>query len=107
MAELGNHADLEISTLVGADGIAVVSVAGELDSASAQTLTDATSAVLANRPKRIAFDLHALRFMDSAGIAVLINTAREVGHVELRNPTAIVRRVIEATGLTSIFEVTP
>jgi anti-anti-sigma regulatory factor len=45
--------------------------------------------------------------MDSAGIAVLIVAAADVEVIELRNLSPIVRRVVEATGLTTIFQVQP
>jgi anti-anti-sigma factor len=98
-------AELSIESADGADGVAVLAVAGELDSANAASLAEAVGALLANSPDRLVFDLDGLRFMDSAGIAVLINASRAVATVELRNPSPIVRRVIEMTGLTSVFEV--
>ena len=53
------------------------------------------------------FDLSALRFMDSSGISVLIGAAAKVDAVELRDPSQVVRRVIELTGLTDVLSVTP
>jgi anti-anti-sigma factor len=105
MAELSPDTDLSIMTAVGADGVPVMSVGGELDSSNADTLGEAVAAVIANRPERLVFDLADLRFMDSAGIAILIGAAGEVELVELRSLSAIVRRVVEATGLTTIFKV--
>jgi anti-anti-sigma factor len=106
MAELDPSTELTIETAVE-DGVAVVSIDGELDSGNVDTLTEAIAAIAANRRERLVFDLARLRFMDSAGIAVLINAAREIATVELRNPSPIVRRVLEATGLMSVFEVLP
>ena len=48
-----------------------------------------------------------LRFMDSAGISVLLGAARDVPGVRLLDPTPPVRRVIELTGLTEVLEVQP
>jgi anti-anti-sigma factor len=45
--------------------------------------------------------------MDSAGIAVLVRAAGEVGAVQIRNPSPIVRRVIEVTGLTGVLRIGP
>ncbi len=49
------------------------------------------------------FDLRELRFMDSAGIAVLLGGARRVPTVRLRDPVPAVRRVVEVTGLTTVL----
>jgi anti-anti-sigma factor len=51
------------------------------------------------------FDLSRLRFMDSAGIAVLIGAAAKVKAVHLRDPSPIVRRVIEVTGLSDVLPI--
>jgi anti-anti-sigma factor len=107
MAELSPQTELSIDTALGADGAPVMALAGELDSSNADTLGEAVAAVIANRPDRLVFDLARLRFMDSAGIAVLIGAAGKVDVVELRSPSAILRRVIEATGLTTVFQVEP
>ena len=45
--------------------------------------------------------------MDSSGIALLISTTRKANAVEVRNPTVIVRRIIELTGLTEILLMVP
>ena len=47
------------------------------------------------------FDLAGLRFMDSAGIAVLLGATKRVERVSLREPSPTVRRVVELTGLTA------
>ncbi len=44
--------------------------------------------------------------MDSSGIAMLVSVAREGREVQLRNPSAIVRRLIELTGLAETFGIT-
>ena len=48
-----------------------------------------------------------LRFIDSAGIAVLIATAAQVPLVEVRNPSAILRRILETSGLTIVLRISP
>jgi anti-anti-sigma factor len=45
------------------------------------------------------FDLSSLRFMDSSGIALLLRAREQVGDVVVRNPSAVIQRIIEATGL--------
>ena len=51
---------------------------------------------------RLIFDLGGLEFIDSSGLAVLLAAAQKVPSVQLRNPSPIVRRVVEVTGLSEI-----
>ena len=107
MAELEDSAgaQLEVETGADPDGQPVITVAGDLDIASVEGLRAAVDAAMAKRPEELTFDLAALRFMDSAGIAVLLGAAGSVPTVRLRNPTRAVRRVVELTGLTQILEI--
>jgi anti-sigma B factor antagonist len=107
MAELNRESSLEISidTSVDPTGAAIVSVSGELDISTAQALEAALVPITAEHPRRLVFDLSGLRFMDSAGIAVLIGAAAKVAAVQLRNPSPIVRRVVEVTGLSDVLPI--
>ena len=109
MAELGNSAGPQLEVQTGADGAGqpVIRVAGDLDIASVETLRGAVEAAMSKGPERLTFDVSALRFMDSAGIAVLLGAAREVASVRLHSPTPAVRRVVELTGLNDVLVVEP
>src|SRR5207244_511867 len=89
------------------DGAPVLRVTGELDVSNAATLQASAASVLAARPERVIFNLSGLRYMDSAGIAVLLGVAAQVNTVNLRNPSVAVRRVVEVTGLTDVLPVEP
>ena len=80
----------------------IVVVSGEIDMSNASALSAAVAPIAATRPSRLTFDLTGLRFIDSAGIAVML-TAAATNTVSLHNPSAIVRSVIEATGLSTIL----
>ncbi len=84
-----------------------LALAGELDSSNVQQLEAAVATIVDQAPERVVLDLSGLRFMDSAGISVLVRLAGEVQTVEIRDPSPIVRRVIEITGLTSVLQVEP
>jgi anti-anti-sigma factor len=58
-------------------------------------------------PSRLVFDLTDLRFMDSSGIAVMVFAANNIEVIELRHVSTIVRRALEATGLTEILRLDP
>jgi anti-sigma B factor antagonist len=98
-------ADIVVDTGFDAAGVPIVSVSGELDSSNAATLEAAVAPVAATHAERLVFDLSALRFMDSAGIAVLVGVAAKVKTVQLREPSDAVRRVIELTGLTGVLPI--
>jgi anti-anti-sigma factor len=96
-----------IDTRVDATGAAIVAVSGELDMSNAASLDAAVATVVANHPELLIFDLSGLRFMDSAGIAVLVTAAANVNNVQLRDPSPVVRRVIELTGLSGVLTIAP
>jgi anti-sigma B factor antagonist len=80
-----------------------VSIAGEIDISNADQVKAALLAEVGDAPQHIIVDVSALTFMDSSGIAILVQVSKSVAPVELRNPTPIVRRVIKATGLSEHF----
>jgi len=89
------------------DAVAVIRLSGELDMVSVETVRSVIEGSLAGSADRLVFEVSALDFMDSSGIALLISMTRKARAVEVRNPTAIVRRIIELTGLTDILIMVP
>jgi anti-sigma B factor antagonist len=85
------------------DGVPVLGLAGELDMSNTATLKAAIATAGADDGGRLVFDVSDLRFIDSAGIAVLLEAAERMGSVSLRAPAPVVRRVIEVTGLTEVL----
>jgi stage II sporulation protein AA (anti-sigma F factor antagonist) len=81
----------------------VLALSGELDMSSTATLKAAIASSGAERYGRLVLDASGLSFIDSAGIAVLLEAAERIGSVSLRAPTRAVRRVIEITGLTGVL----
>jgi anti-sigma B factor antagonist len=80
-------------------GLATISIIGELDIASVERVREAVDSLLKEEPERVVFDLAQLTFMDSSGIAMLLQIANGDAIVEIRNPTPIVRRIIQVMGL--------
>jgi len=88
-------------------GALVLRLGGEIDMASVGNLRVTIDAIRQRRaPTTVIFDLEELRFMDSSGLALLLRIASQVP-VEVRNPSAVVRRVIELSGLTATLPMTP
>jgi anti-sigma B factor antagonist len=102
----GDRASVTIKTWVE-DGTPVVSLSGELDLTNAEHVRSVISDALSGQTARLVFDMSGVQFMDSSGIALLASAIRKVQEVELRNPTPIVRRLVELTGLAGILRITP
>jgi anti-sigma B factor antagonist len=96
---------IEINVTTGADGVPVIALRGELDFATAPVADASLAPVLAEQPKRVVFDLTGVTFLDSSGIAVLVRSAQLAGTVAVRNPSTVVRRVIECTGLEETLHI--
>lgn len=108
MADLDGHrTEIAIALEQDGAGVAVLRVSGQLDISNADELEQALARAAATRPRMLVFELSGLEFMDSAGISVLVRARSEVGDVRLRKPSAIVRRLIEITGLEGILQIEP
>jgi anti-anti-sigma factor len=85
------------------DGVPVLALSGELDMSNAAAVRQAIASSGAERAGRLVLDLSGLTFIDSAGIAVLLEAAERLDSVSLRAPAPAVWRVIEITGLTQVL----
>jgi anti-anti-sigma factor len=103
----GKEAALHIEVSATETGDPVFVLAGELDISNADRVRDAVQPILQTSPKRLVFEVRDLTFMDSSGIAVLVFAANALGSIELRHASPIVRRVVEATGLSEILRIDP
>lgn len=87
------------------DGAAVICLSGDLDMASVSQARTAIDAALASHPRRVVLDASALDYTDSSGIALLVQVTRRTGQVQVRNPSPVIRQLIELTGLSEILDV--
>ena len=89
------------------DGCVLVAVDGELDLSTADQLQDTLGAAMAEGSGPIVLDLGALRFCDSAGLAVMVKThnllAAEGRRLVIASPSAAVARVLELSGLDQVI----
>jgi anti-anti-sigma factor len=88
-------------------GTTVVFIEGELDLSSVSAIEIEIEKFMDPTPARIVFELSAVTFMDSSGIAMLLRIAERVSTVAIRKPSSSVRLIMGATGLTEILEVEP
>jgi anti-sigma B factor antagonist len=87
-------------------GQTVLALRGEIDLSNVDHLSRAIDARL-KPADRVVFDLSGVEFMDTSGIALLLTTVNSVAEAEIRAPSRQVRRVLEATGLTSVLRISP
>lgn len=88
-----------------ANRITTVILAGDLDEAPSGTLGALWSEILAPR-QRIELDMSGVTFLNSAGIAALVDGHQQAlavdGVVTITSASNIVRRVLEITGLSHL-----
>ncbi len=80
-------------------------ISGELDIVSVERLKGPLDDLVARTPTRLDLDLSGLAFMDSSGLALLLGVANRLGPLRGFGASLLIRRVIEATGLTGILQV--
>ena len=102
--------EMELSIEAGDQaGWHVVRVTGEIDLYTAPTLRDALASAVESGAERIAVDLRPVGFMDSMGLGVLIGSRRRLierdGSFALVCEEGPVRRVLDVSGLTKVFDV--
>lgn len=96
---------LSVDVTVEDDGLSVVRVTGEIDIATADTVRAAVATAMEHGLTRLVIDMAGVSFMDSSGIAVLLEAAQGTDAVLIRRPSNAVRRVIETTGLTEVLPI--
>jgi anti-sigma B factor antagonist len=89
------------------DGAVVVSVAGELDLATAPRLKRALGDVLGAGASRVVLDMAGVTFIDSTALGVLVGVQRGLrpdARLAIAGSGADVMNVFELTGLDSTFD---
>ncbi|MCU1454144.1 MAG: Anti-sigma factor antagonist RsbV [Acidimicrobiales bacterium] len=91
----------DIGAIVRDRRTVLVSLRGHVDLVVADELQRAVSAVIDDDVERVIFELEHLEFMDAAGLRVLVSARARlggaIGSVVVRNPSAMIRRVLEVT----------
>lgn len=100
----GLSGQLEIEASTVSPGHRLLIVRGEIEFRTAPMLRAAIDAALDGTGVRLAIDLAAVTFIDSSGLAVLIDVTTQAS-VVLRNPSRPVERVIAVTGLSTTLPI--
>ena len=98
-------AAVRLEEVTDALGSVVLRISGELDISSVGSIQAAIQATFGRGLDLIVLDLSEVSFMDSSGLAMLLALTETIETVELRNPSGLVRRVIELTGLCGVFRI--
>jgi anti-sigma B factor antagonist len=108
MANLDSGGPSSITVKTRAEGSTpVVSLSGELDLTNIERVRSSIGDVLTAGTGRLVVEMSELAFMDSSGLAMLASFARKVPEIELRDPSPIVPRLIDLSGLAEILNVSP
>ena len=99
---------MQISTQ-DSGAVAVVSVSGRVDSATAPDLEAALKKLVDAEKTQIVLDLLNVEYMSSAGLRAMVSTLKSVkrvnGDLRIANPSPRVEEVLRLAGLTSIFSI--
>jgi anti-sigma B factor antagonist len=91
--------------------VAVMSVTGRVDSATAPELESKLRGLVDEGRTQIVLDLKNVEYMSSAGLRAMVSTLKAVkrvnGDLRLANPSPRVEEVLRLAGLTSIFSIHP
>ena len=103
-------ADPITTSLARREGVAVVSVGGEIDLSTAPTFEAAIKAALDDHPPVLVIELSDVKFMASVGLRILVATQEKVGQsaqvaIVADNPAA--SRPMQLTGLDKVFSMYP
>jgi anti-sigma B factor antagonist len=88
---------------------AVVTAAGEIDAATADTVATAVAGALADGCKRVLLDFAQVTFIDSTGLGVLVKSHRAAVAADaffaVVHPTPTTRKLIRVLGLDQLLHV--
>ncbi|MCF6467568.1 STAS domain-containing protein [Nonomuraea sp. MG754425] len=100
--------ELKVSTRSHA-GCALVAITGEIDLYTAPALQAEFTRLLQSGPSRVVIDMSAVDFCDSTGMNVLLSALKRMkeqqGTLEVAAPRPAVRKILQVTGLDSVFTV--
>jgi len=90
------------------DDHTIVTICGEIDLYTAPRLHSELASLLAgDSPARMTIDMSGVEFCDSTGMNVLLSCLRRVrergGELEIAAPKPAVRKILQVTGLDSVF----
>jgi anti-anti-sigma factor len=107
MAELGAGPRLMFDLTTDDEGLPVLKLLGELDITNVRSVDELVQPVIRTSADRLVIDASGLQFVDSSGIALWVRWANVIRHLEIREPSSVLRRMLQRMGLTERLRVTP
>lgn len=102
-----NHVPAVDIQTVHENGIVVLRLSGELDSANADAFYQVLRGDTRHHPRPLVLDMSGVSFIDSTILSRLLQLRSESSDVSssviVRNPSPVVRRVLQITGLDELF----
>src|ERR1700758_3789620 len=93
------------------DGVDVLPLKGEIDLHVSPSVTASLNAMIEKKPKRLVVDLSNVSYIDSAGLAALIEAMQKVegygGKFMLAGLQETVRSIFEISRLDQVFQIFP
>jgi len=90
-----------------ANGTVIVALSGELDISNVELIREQLGLGIGQTLPAVVVDVAELSFMDSSGIALLVQIAGQAGQITLRNVSPLIQRVLTATGVNEILPAAP
>ena len=107
MPALGDSAQASVTHVRDPDGLDVIAISGELDLSNVNIVRRELDLAVGESSRPLVFELSHLGFIDSSGIALLVQVATRVEHVSIRNASPLIRRVLETTGVAAVLPMKP
>ena len=93
------------------EGVLVIDLEGRLDTNHATEAQASIQELLQGDPKKVLFDLHALDYVSSAGLRVILSTAKQLrtsgGALRVAELNDTVSEIFEISGFDTIVETFP
>lgn len=95
-----------------ADGgdTAVLAVKGEIDVSNVEEFGRNVDECLRTSCRVVSMDMAGLTFIDSSGLRIIVEANKRLrerdGQLVIKDPPAILRRIVEVSGLTDFFGLT-
>jgi anti-sigma B factor antagonist len=86
--------ELAVRVDLDAPGLARLVLAGEVDAATRPRLDEAFAAAIAAGHREVHVDAEAVTFLDSSGVAAIVDAIGAGATVEVHHPRPMVRRVL-------------
>lgn len=106
MPDGGRNLRIEVADTTSPTTVVLI---GEIDITTSGRVREALIAISNSGENKVVVDMTNVTFMDSTGLAALVGPLKRFrtmdGQIVLRSPTKGVRKVLEITGLTRVFDI--